>query len=454
MSYIGTSNQDNKTLFSGTLTTTGPGSTLDLTGYDTALIQVNQTAGQTWRGIITFERSLDNATWHPAIVTELNSMSQKTQLETTGIFSVRAEAQYLRYNVTNITGSCDIIIAGGQSTISTVDKLSWAMDETNNSPLNVKLQAQNSGIKQDASGAFILSDAPAPGTVTQLATGSQTIIDTTGYQSIAITTGAGLVAAVAGSNDGVTFSALSGYNISTGLATTALAAVNSFVFPCLTRYIRVIASVAGQFTYYLRNQPFTNNLVNVQQIGGAAVSAVTAQLGMNMVQVGGTATVTGGLAGTLGVGGSTAAGVAPTSNPVIAGGIDPTGLGRRLLSDITGRLFLNQYSLATTVPSSLTGVTQSTSLGGNIAPVVTSGFNNQVALSVQDTSTYEGQTFVDLLGQILQEMKIMNQQLYELPRVMAAQMNGSSSAAINPQPYLGDEPTAMRNDASLFINQQ
>ena len=36
---------------------------------------------------------------------------------------------------------------------------------------------------------------------------------------------------------------------------------------------------------------------------------------------------------------------------------------------------------------------------------------------------------------------------------MAANMNGSPSPAINPQPYLGDEPTQMRNDASLFNNQ-
>ena len=455
MSYIGTSNQDNKTLFSGTLTTTGPGSTLDLTGYDTALIQVNQTAGQIWRGIITFERSLDNATWYPVLVTELNSMSQKSQLETTGIFSVRAEAQYLRYNVTNITGSCDMIIDGGQSTISPVDKISWAMDETNNSPLNVKLQAQNSGIKQDASGAFILSDAPTAVTVVQLATGGTTIIDTTGYQTIHITTNATFAATggITFSNDGVTF-VQGPMSTVPGVWSTAFVASTNYTVPVQGRFAKIIATAAGQFTYYLRNISSQVTHQNLAAIGGTAVAAATAQLGMNVVQVGGTAAITGGLAGTLGVGSSTAAGVAPTSNPVYVGGIDAGGLGRRLLSDTAGRLFLNQYSLNTVVPSSITGVTLTTSSNGSLPPIAQAGFNNQVPLSVQDTSTYEGMSYVEVLGLILQEMKIMNQQLYELPRIMAANMNGFPSPAINPQPYLGDEPTQMRNDASLFINQQ
>ena len=51
-------------------------------------------------------------------------------------------------------------------------------------------------------------------------------------------------------------------------------------------------------------------------------------------------------------------------------------------------------------------------------------------------------------------MKIMNQQLYELPRIQAGYFNGYQTATPAPQPQLGDEPTAMRNDASLFINQQ
>jgi hypothetical protein len=453
MSYIGTPDRDNRTLFNGTITVAGIGSTIDLTGYDTALVQVTGI----FSGIITFERSLDNVNWFAVLVTELNALNQKTQIETTGIYSIRGEAQYLRYNITNLTGSVTLLIDGNQNIINAADKVAWAMDESNNSPLNVRLQAQNSGIKQDLSGAFILSDAPQPVTVNLTATQNTAIIDTQGYQTIHITTNATFASTtgITFSNDGITF-VQAPMSTVPGVWATAFVASTSYTVPVQGRFAKIIATAGGQFTYYLRNIPSQVIHQNLAAIAGVAVSATaaSAQLGINVVQVGGTSAVTGGLAGTLGVGGSTAVGVAPTSNPVIAGGIDPGGLGRRLFADATGRLILNPYSLTTSVPSSLAGVVLTTSAGGNIAPVTTAGFDNKVPVSVQDTSGFEGQSYVELLGQILQEMKIMNQQLYELPRIVAAQMNGYNSATINPQPYLGDEPTQMRNDASLFINQQ
>jgi hypothetical protein len=384
----------------------------------------------------------------------MNAMHQKSQIDSLGLYAVRTEAQYLRYNVTNISGSATLTIDGGQSAISTVDKVAWAMDDSNNSPLHIKLQPQNSGIKQDLLGAFILSDAPTPVQINLTATANSVTIDTQGYQTIAITTGLGLVGAVSGSNDGLTFQPMLGYSMLSGLSTSALAASGNFIFPCLTRYIRVIASAGGQFTYYLRNQPFTNNLVNLQQINGVTVSQATSQLGVNIVNVGGTGTVSGGVAGTLGVGGASAVGVAPTYNPIIAGSIDPGGLGRRLFSDATGRLILNPYSLNVQVPSSLAGVVLTTSAGGNLAPVVNSGFNNQVAISVQDTLQYEGQNHVELLAQLLQEMKILNQQMYELPRVLSTALNGPSIAVLGQIVQVGDEPAQMRNDPSLFDKQQ
>jgi hypothetical protein len=155
------------------------------------------------------------------------------------------------------------------------------------------------------------------------------------------------------------------------------------------------------------------------------------------------------------VGGSTAVGIAPTSNPIIAGGIDPGGLGRRLLSDTTGRLFLNPYSLYTAIPSSIAGIVLTTTAGGSLPPVSRTGFDNKVPLSVQDTSTFEGQSRDELLAQILQEMKIMNQQLYELPAILAGALQGPTQAQAGNAPIqLGDEPVNMRNDASLFNNQQ
>ena len=452
-SYIGITYPDGATVFSGVVSSVGPGSAINTTGYDGLTVQVE---GNSWSGIITDEGSNDNVVWYPLLVTKLSELAVKTQIDINGNWVIKADTLYVRYNVTNITGAVTLVILANANVISTAaDRLALAMDETNNNPLLVKLQPQNSGIKQDLSGAFILSDAPAPVTVNLTATNNSYIIDTTGYQTIHLTTNTTFAATggIAFSNDGITF-VQAPMSTVPGVWSTAFVAVTNYTIPVQGRFARIIATTGGQFTYYLRNISTQVTHQNLAAIGGAAVAPALAQLGMNVVQVGGTAAVTGGLAGTLAVGGSVAAGVAPTTNPIIAGGIDPGGLTRRLFSDATGRLIINPYSLNVQVPSSLAGVTLTTSAGGNIAPVSLAGYNNQVPLAVQDTSQFEGQTQIELLAQILQEMKIMNQQLYELPRIIAGQLNGINTAGAMPIFTYGDEPTAMRNDASLFDKQQ
>jgi len=450
MSFIGQQLPDQSILLNITASTTGVGTVLNTTGFASFTVQIsNSNTSNLWSGIIILEGSNDNVNWTPLLVEKINELSLQTQIDTVGLYSVRSDTLFIRYNIQNITNSCNIIITGNSITASSpVDKVALAMDESNNTPLNVKLQLQNSGIKQDASGAFILSDAPTAITTVQLATGGQTIIDTTGYQTIHLTTNSTFAATggVQFGNDGITFTQ-GPFQTAQGALSTTLTGPTSYVIPVTGRYARIIATAQGQFTYYLRNAAAQFTGQNLIGINGAGISATTAQLGMNVVQVGGTATVTGGLAGTLGVGSSAAVGATPTSNPLLAGAVDPTGLTRRIGSTMLGDLTISNR----TIPTSNAALGSATT--GN-APIATGGFNNQVSISVQDTSVYEGLSQIEILGLILQEMKIMNQQLYELPRIMAAQMNGYSSAAINPQPYLGDEPTQMRNDASLFINQQ
>ena len=444
MSYIGTPFADNTNLLNTTVSTVSIGTGIDVSGFSTLLVQIS---GSTFNGIITFERSLDNVYWSPALITELNALNQKTQIETAGLYFVRTEAQYLRYNVTNISGSATIVIDGTQSVVSNADKVAWAMDETNNTPLNVKLQFQNSGIKQDLSGAFILSDAPAPVTVNQ-AIGGITVIDTTGYQTIHLTTGSTFAATggVQFGNDGITFSQ-GPMQTAPGVLSTSLVGTTTYIIPVTGRYARIIATTAGQFTYYLRNAAAQFTGQNLIGINGAAINSAVAQLGVNVQQVGGIAAVTGGLAGTLAVGGSGAVGAIPLTSPIIAGAVDPAGLTRRLASDPLGSLFVSARVIPTNL-AALGGTTQAP------VPVSLAGYNNQVPLAVQDTSQFEGQTQIELLAQILQEMKIMNQQLYELPRIIAGQLNGINTAGAMPMFTYGDEPTAMRNDASLFDKQQ
>jgi hypothetical protein len=450
MSFIGQQLPDQSILLNITASTTGVGTVLNTTGFASLTVQLsNSNTSNLWSGIVILEGSNDNVNWTPLLVEKINELSLQTQIDTVGLYSVRSDTLFIRYNIQNITNSCNINITGNSITASSpVDKVALAMDESNNTPLNVKLQSQNSGIKQDASGAFILSDAPTAITTVQLATGGQTTIDTTGYQTIHLTTNSTFAATggVQFSNDGITFSQVP-MQTAAGLLSASLVGTTTYIIPVTGRYARIIATTAGQFTYYLRNAAAQFTGQNLIGINGTAVSATTAQLGMNVVQVGGTATVTGGLAGTLGVGSSAAVGATPTSNPLLAGAVDPTGLTRRIGSTMLGDLTISNR----TIPTSNAALGSATT--GN-APIATGGFNNQVSISVQDTSVYEGLSQIEILGLILQEMKIMNQQLYELPRIQAGYFNGYQTATSAPQPQPGDEPTQMRNDASLFINQQ
>jgi hypothetical protein len=450
MSFIGQQLPDQSILLNITASTIGVGTVLNTTGFASLTVQLsNSNTSNLWSGIIILEGSNDNVNWTPLLVEKINELSLQTQIDTVGLYSVRSDTLFIRYNIQNITNSCNINITGNSITASSpVDKVALAMDESNNTPLNVKLQLQNSGIKQDASGAFILSDAPTAITAVQLATDGQTTIDTTGYQTIHLTTNSTFTATggVQFGNDGITFSQ-GPMQTAAGLLSTSLVGTTTYIIPVTGRYARIIATTSGQFTYYLRNAAAQFTGQNLIGINGAAVSATTAQLGMNVVQVGGGTTVTGGLAGTLGVGSSAAVGATPTSNPLLAGAVDPTGLTRRIGSTMLGDLTISNR----TIPTSNAALGSATT--GN-APIATGGFNNQVSISVQDTSVYEGLSQIEILGLILQEMKIMNQQLYELPRVLTNALQGSAIPVTSPMVQLGDEPAQMRNDVSLFINQQ
>jgi len=79
---------------------------------------------------------------------------------------------------------------------------------------------------------------------------------------------------------------------------------------------------------------------------------------------------------------------------------------------------------------------------------------NTPALNSQDTSNFEGQTQIELLSQILLELKILNQQIHELPTIQTQAFNGASVAVPSQTAQLGDEPSWLRAEQSLFDKQQ
>ena len=133
---------------------------------------------------------------------------------------------------------------------------------------------------QDVNGNIILSDSPAVIKLVASTIGQAFTIDTLGYQSIEFTTQA-FIGTVLAANDNITYSAIGGINNAGAWVTTLAAANTSYIFPCQGRYIRVVSTTVGAFSYTLRTVPFMGQ--NLAAIGGAAVSATTGQLGVNLI---------------------------------------------------------------------------------------------------------------------------------------------------------------------------
>lgn len=267
--------------------------------------------------------------------------------------------------------------------------------------------------KADVQGAAVLSDAPAPMWITA-PVGATVVVDTTGYQSVNIGSQT-LAGNITGTNDFKTFSAISGSPVALGTLATAVTAGANFWFPCPTRYLVITPTTAGTAVLYLRNTPWNGTYTTTVPTGVAQD---------NVAQYGGTAVVTGGVAGVPAAGGNVAPGAARTANPVPMGGADAGNLTRTLLTDTAGR------AQAAMVGVDFTGTQRQVSVQPTSNPAV-------AATLVQDMTSLEGQTHVELLGQILIEMKILNQQIFLL------NSQGGCSAS--------DEPAAMRADqASLF----
>ena len=70
-------------------------------------------------------------------------------------------------------------------------------------------------------------------------------------------------------------------------------------------------------------------------------------------------------------------------------------------------------------------------------PATTS--QNVAPLAVQELTQFEGQSFVELLGQILTELRISNHYNFNLPSLL-------TTGTINST---GDEPAALRNDPNI-----
>jgi hypothetical protein len=137
-----------------------------------------------------------------------------------------------------------------------------------------------------------------------------------------------------------------GSSLTTASQSTLTLAASTVKFlkgPIELRYFRarVSTAVVGgvvSISVTYRMTPFAqplNPVVNVGQWNGTAVTA-SAYPPMDVTRLNGSTILTAGLAGTVAVGGNVAPGNSPTTNPVLAGGVDSATLVRRFLVDAQG----------------------------------------------------------------------------------------------------------------------
>ena len=285
------------------------------------------------------------------------------------------------------------------------------MDKSEGMPLQVQLPKD---LKQEPDGGLYVADMKGPYVWQSSTASQQLIIDCTGFQSILIhkiTTG---VVTPAVSNDGKTWSATLALATATAIpAATILTAAGMYVIPVTSKYLQLVGPASAiQCFIYLSQAPcvITPEMLNT--------------LPENVTQFGSYNVVTAGVNGMPAVGGNIAPGTAPTANPVLIGGADglSTPLTRRILTDVLGRIQIGN------APSQrMTGINY---IG--LDPAIRN------VLEVQDTSTAEGMEVDEIMIQVLFELRMLNQQIYELPRLLR---DGLQNV---------DQPEDFRDDMGIF----
>jgi hypothetical protein len=406
---------DNTSLDSLTVTSAGTGTAYNTDGYGA----ISFSFAGAWTGAIIIQGSNDGTRYFPLWVRDASSDQTTDVITGPGIYLCSPSTFYIQYNVTQITGSINLTVIGKINQCPTVP---MAFAQSVDPATGVQVQANIAGgIGRDANNNLIVSDAPLQLNLSG-AIGTNIIIDTLGYQSLHITTQA-LAGSFTSSNDKITWTTLTG--TATGLTTyvTNTAANQSTALPCLARYIRITLTAAGTATAFLRNQPWNANYTT---------TVPTATANNNIASWNGTALVNAGVAGIPAVGGNIAAGVAPTANPILVGGIDTSGLTRRVLTDTSGRVIVDGLGSDNTYRPV-----------GQTPPAA--GFLNVPAIAAQFADISDGQSIPDLLSQMLLELRIQSLYLFNLPENIAAMLN-------SPIPPLSkDDPVYYRNNPNDLI---
>ena len=450
MSYLGTNISapiDAQTPITGSIAANGTLLQVDTTGYNSISVQISGF----WSATVTFQASNDGTNFvNVQGFTFNNYMTSTNIVGDNGIYVFPVIGKYFQVLVSGyVTGTINYTAYLRNQSLSGIGEtmLTQPLDDATGIQQTIRFPGfVGTGI-QPAKNALPVAIAAeqsvdtiigGKGYSTSVLTANilnnpdsqQNSIDVSAYHSIAlqIISGVGSTPTLAfeGSNDNVTFTAVF---LQTSNSLTTTIPVSGITLTASTnlwyqgsipyRYFRVRISTAagtGVVTCFatLSSVPYSasDSGSNLNAIGGAAVSATTAQLGMNVVQVGGTTTVTGGVAGTLGVGGNAADGVTSAMNALKMGGFDSSNLMRTIRTDSNGAITPGTDPLRA---------------------------EQVVPLQIRAEHTTNGQQSIqDLLQEILFELRALNYYTKETPYVL------------NSGQSLTDEPDSFYNDSQTF----
>jgi len=405
--------QDAVVLYSANVVVTGPTAWIDTTGFQSIVIEINNGAAIDSMFTATLEGTITQFDAYTLQTVNMSEYSINDQMLLEGHYSATTTSKYVRLNIANL-GLNNFLIVNilGRSSegYRGADLLSLALDKENGIPLQVQLPVN---LKQDIQGALVASDAPAPILWESPTASSILVVDTSGYETVIFHQQTAGIVTPTVSNDGVNYVACTMCLTSASTTlTNATTAAGMWIIPVTGRYIKFTgpASVVTA-AIYLRQAPFN-------------LSAYVAVPPVNTAQIGGTAVVNAGVAGLQAIGGNIAAGTAPTSNPIPIGAIDVAGLTRRILSNMIGHLMIALQDQQNT--------------GNNVLRSIASSYQNIPRIPVSDVTQFEGNSKEEMFAQILLELQILNQQIFELPNLL-------NSGSINQT-----EPGQYRIDPSAF----
>lgn len=399
---------DAQTLFSGSVSSATVGSAIDTSNFGNIVVQFSSTQGS---GQIQayIEGTNDQLEWFPLILNPINDLAVTDTITAEGGYQFKTSFKYIRTNVTYVSGTYNITILGRAGTgENSSDTLAAAFNP--DTPLQVAFGA---GVKQDKNGALILSD----GIPFYLNGNNNTyIINLNGYSSIYLQLSGAQTLTTFQSIDGTLWSACwFGINSGTSISSTPNAA-GIWVGAVMGQYLKIVVSGAVATTMtaavVLKQAPFNGNYFNT------GISPVNVQQHQSATWQ------NAGVVGVPAVAGPAQAGSAASAYPMPIAGVDAGNILRRPLTDTAGRLIANNqmgsvYISGANTANTNYALSSNTAYPQNYIGILPATFQQSAALNVQDTSQFEGQTRDELLSQILLELRILNQQIYELPVALA-----------------------------------